>query len=201
MSAPRRIAGWTAVAALLAVAVLLGRAGPAESAPSSLPMRLLGPVSSAAAGVQWVRVRTSMHDGRTDQALARAQLALELDPGATGGWLLICAHLAFDRASATREPDPERRLAWVRAALRLAARGERTARAPAELAQFQGLLLGQIAQADAPLPWPGGARALWLEAAEDFERSARLGARDGEELAAAARRHAAEAEGDGGEGR
>jgi hypothetical protein len=189
-----RTLGWVGVGLLALASVLLGGGSPARERPGALPLRLLGPVSSAAAGLQWVRVHASMRASRTDQALARSRLALELDPGATEGWLLLGGHLAFDRASAEREPSPERRLAWVRAGLALAARGERRARDPARLALWQGLVLGKLAQEDEPLPWPGGARGLWLEAARHFERAAALGAADGEALAASARGRAQEAD-------
>jgi len=183
-----RLIGWTLVAGLLAASWVAGRTAPPVDRPGSLPLRLLGPISSAAAGVQWVRVRSAMHDGRTDLALARSRLALELDPGATSGWLLVAGHLAFDRASAEREPNPERRLAWVRAALETAARGERSARDPGRLALWQGLVLGKLAQEEEPVPWPGGVSALWLDAADHFERAALLGSADGETLAVSARR-------------
>jgi hypothetical protein len=191
VSRRRRILGWALVALLACAALLAGRSQAPTDPTRSLPLRLLGPVSSAAASVQWVRVRTAMRDGRTDLALARARLALELDPGATDGWLLLASHLAFDRASAEREPSPRRRLAWVRAALETAARGERSARDAARIARWQGLVLGKLAQEQDPPDWPGGVRGLWLEAAGHFERAAALGAPDGEELAAAARALAA----------
>jgi hypothetical protein len=189
------VLGWTAVGLLVGASFLLGRGIPPRERRGSLPLRLLGPISSAAAGVQWVRVHAALRASRTDLALARGSLALELDPGATAGWLMLAGHLAFDRASAEREPSPQRRLAWVRAGLALAARGEEQARDPARLARWQGLVLGKLAQEDEPLPWPGGVRGLWLEAAGHFDRAAALGAADGEALAAGARGRAQEASG------
>jgi len=193
VSSRARALGWALVAALLAVAVLAGRGVPAHARARSLPLRLLGPLSSAAASVQWVRVRSAMRAGRTDLALARSHVALALDPGATSGWLLIASHLAFDRASAEREPRPERRLAWTRAALQLAELGERSARDPARLALWQGLVLSKLAQEEAPPPWEGGPHALWLEAAGHFERAAALGAPEGAILADRARERSGEA--------
>ena len=177
MSRHLRAAGWVAVAVLAGLTVAV-RPRRGSDRPSGTLQRLLGPVASAAASAQWVRVDAAIQAGRPELALARAETALALDPGATGGWKLLASHLAYDRASAERERDPERRLAWVRAGLALAERGERTARDPAELAIWQGLLRSVHAELD-DLPWPGGPATLWAGAIDDFERAARLGHPDG----------------------
>jgi len=178
--------GWAVVLALVAWSLA---AGPrrANARPTTGVQRLLGPVAGIAASVQWVRVDGAIRAGRPDLALARAETALTLDPGATGGWKLLAGHLAFDRASAERERDPALRLAWVEAGLEVARRGERTARNPEELAWWQGLLCAMHAELD-DLPWPGGSDALWRAAIEHFERAARLGHPEGAELAESARR-------------
>lgn len=183
----RRALAWGAVAALLAAPFVVPRRQPGAPRSPSMAARLLGPVAGLAAGVQWVRVGQALADGRTDLGLARAERALALDPGSTGGWTFVAWHLAFVRASAEREPDPGRRGAWVRAALDLAERGERTARDPALLAQWQGLVLSKLAQDDDPPAWPGGVAGLWRDAADCFERAAALGWSDGAALAASAR--------------
>jgi hypothetical protein len=128
-----------------------------------------------------------MLEGRTDLALARASTALELDPGDTAGWSLLAWHLALERGSILREPSPERRVVWLRAGLDVARRGEASARDPGELALWSALMLSQVAQEDAPPPWPGGVEALWREAAEAFERAAQGGHPEGAALAEAAR--------------
>jgi hypothetical protein len=184
-----RALGWVAVLALVAWTAVARPRRDADR-PIGVVRRLFGPVAGAAASVQWIRVDGAIRAGRPDLALARAETALTFDPGATGGWKLLAGHLAFDRASAERERDPQRRLAWVRAGLEVARRGERTARDPAELAWWQGLLLSMHADLD-DLPWPGGAPALWRAAIEDFERAAELGHPEGEALADSARRRLA----------
>jgi hypothetical protein len=178
---------------LAAVSVVARLRSPAGERAGSLPLRLLGPIASAAASAQWVRVQSALRDGRTDLALARGQTALELDPGATSGWLMLAAHMAFERASGEREPSAARRLAWVRAALVLAAKGERHARDPQRIALWQGLVLSKLAREDEPLDWPGGVRSMWLAAAEHFERAGALGSEHGEVLASNARRAADDA--------
>lgn len=184
------LAGWVLVALL----VWLGwpAAGRAQrGAPGgSVAERLLGPVAELAADLQWVRTHDALRRGEVALAFARAESALALAPGATGGWLFLARYLAFDRASEEREADPERRRAAVAAALELARRGEACAREPAELALWQGLVRVKEAE-EGDLPWPGGARALLADALTDFERAAALGHADGAELAAGTRRRLA----------
>jgi hypothetical protein len=176
--------------ALVALSAGLDGSLPRERSPA-LAVRLLGPLARTAARAQWVRAREAMAAGRTDLALARAATALELDPGNTAGWSMLAWHLAMERGSLQREPAPERRAVWLRAGLDATRRGEAVAREPAELALERGLMLAQVADEDAPPPWPGGAEALWREAAEAFERARALGHADGAELAEIARARAA----------
>jgi hypothetical protein len=180
-----RLAGWVIVAALASVPFVRADAREREPGGSFLH-HLLGPVAGIAANYQWVRVNDALRAGRPELALVRAETALALDPGATEGWKFLCSSLAYDLASANREPDLERRVLWIRTALDLAARGETKARDPAELALWQGLVRAMVAESGDP-PWPGGPAALWSEAVEDFERCASLGHPDGEDLAAGAR--------------
>lgn len=171
----RRALGWVALAGLV-TAALAFPAPPRPAAP--LLRRLLGPAASLVAEVQWVRAHRALREGRLELALARAEGALALDPGATGGWQLAASWLAQDRAA--REPDPARRLAWIRAGLQLAERGQATAREPGELAFLRGLILALRAGPDAELPWPGGPGQPWREAAaafRDAERAGHAGAR------------------------
>ena len=186
---PAKQLGWLLVAGV-AAGWWLARGDAEPRAPHPVTERLLGPYAGLAADVQWVRVHDAIRRGRGELVLARADVALALAPSATGGWLFLARHLAFDRASVEREPDPARRLAWVEAALDLARRGEEVAAEPAELAAWQGLV--RVKEADeGDLQWPGGARALLEAAVLDFERAADLGHRDGEALAAGARRRLA----------
>jgi hypothetical protein len=177
--------------ALIALSAGLDRTLP-ERRSSSVAVRLLGPLARPLARVGQVRARTAMLAGRTDLALARASTALELDPGDTAGWSQLAWHLALERGAILREPSPERRVAWLRAGLAVAERGEASAREPAELALLRGLMLGQVAQEDAPPPWPGGVPALWSAAAEAFARAAELGHPEGAALEQAARAQARE---------
>ena len=177
---------------LVLVALSAGLDGrlPRERSPA-LAVRLLGPLAHTAARLQWVRARSAMVAGRTDLALARAATALELDPGDTAGWSMLAWHLAMERGSIQREPAPARRVVWLRAGLETSLRGEAVARAPGELALERGLMLAQVAEEDAPPPWPGGVAALWDEAARAFARAAELGHPEGAALAEAARAQAA----------
>lgn len=188
-----RAAGWALVALSTLAWWSTEGCAPAETDAGdgaeqrSLAGRLLGPLAGLAADIQWVRAHDALRRGRADLGLARADTALALAPEATGGWLLLARHLAFDRASEEREPDPARRLAWVRAALELARRGEASAREPAELAVWQGLV--RVKEADeGDLSWPGGERALLEQAVLDFERAGALGHPDGAALAEGTRR-------------
>ena len=177
-----------ALAGLLLVALSAGLDGTLpERRSSSLALRLFGPLAELAARVQWVRARSAMIEGRSDLALARGTVALELDPGDSEGWMLLAWHLSLERASLQREPDRARRLAWLRAGLDLARRGEASAREPEQLALWRGLVLTQFALEDEPLDWPGGVAGLWEAAAAAYERAAELGYPDGEELAGKAR--------------
>ena len=172
--------------ALLALSAALDGTLP-ERRSSSLAVRLAGPLARPLARAQWVRAREAMLAGRTDLALARASRALELDPGDSAGWNLLAWHLAMERGSLLREPSALRRVDWLRAGLDVARRGESVAREPAELALGRGLMLLQVAQEDAPPPWPGGTAALWSEAAKAFGRAAELGHPQAAALAESAR--------------
>ena len=170
MSAPRAL-GWGACALLLLTCFLRPRESPR---PGSFPARVLGPIASLAASWQWVRVRLALQDDRPEVAYSRAELAFELDPGATSAWSYLASHLAHDRASAERERNPARSASWVRAALDLLERGERAAREPAELAVHRGLILAQIGDLGPAVRWPGGPTGAWREAQEAFERALEL---------------------------
>ena len=180
---------------LLAMALLLWPQllTPSEVRPAtSAVARLLGPVARLASGMQWVRVHLAERQGRPALALARAERALELDPGATGGWLHLARYQAYDLAALGEGDEPSLRADWLRAALATLERGEDLARQPEELAVDAGLILVAHAQHEQPTPWAGGRLGLWQAAIEAFERAAGLGAPDGAQLAEAARARRAE---------
>jgi len=181
-----------------AVALLAGAAlvvAPAVLRPSSehagggeLPAlaRWLGPIGSLAAAAQWVRADVAFREQDDVVGFARAELALALDPGATGTWSLFAQRQILDRAAPSLEPSAELRRSWIRAGRATLRRGLATAREPEELWFLEGLLLVATAERDPDLGWPGGDRALCLEAARAFERAAEAGHPQGAEMAAAA---------------
>jgi len=181
---------WCLAIALLFAPALAPRPEAAPRAPS-FALRLLGPIASLAASVQWVRVDSAIRSGRTDIALARAGTALEIDPGSTAGWNFLANYMALDLASRAREPDAQRRVAWIKAALAVAERGEQSARAPSELALWRGLILSTVVALDDELPWPGGAAGKWNDAALSLDRAAALGDPVAAEMAAIVRKRAA----------
>ena len=186
MNRAQQILGWSAVATLLGIATCWPR--PAESHARAPLARLLGPLAGIVSTVQWTRSGEAARAGRSDLALARGRSALALDPSETRGWMQLAWHLAFERGASGAQADPHDRLNWVRAGLDLAQQGEAVARAPAELALWQGLVYARLAREEPVPPWPGGAAELWRLAQAAFERAARLGHPHGDELAQAARR-------------
>ena len=168
-----RLGAWALTLWLLWPAERAREPGP----PAPLGERLLGPIASLAASVQWVRFDLALRDGRFERAYARADAALALDPVSPEGWLTLGRHLVTYRASPENEPDPARRAAWIRAGLEVLAEGERESNAPGELALAQGVFLAFYVAAiagEAPreLDWPGGERGALEEAREAFGRAA-----------------------------
>jgi len=165
--------GWIGVAALLYPWGAMPREGPTPS----IAERLVGPIASLAASVQWVRFDMALDTGRPERAYALAESALGLAPRAAPGWLTLGRHLITVRGSAQDEPDPERRARWMRAGLDTFERGEGVAIDAGELAFARGLYLaGLIAGIPAEeLSWPGGAEAALDEAELAFERAWELG--------------------------
>ena len=181
--------GWRlfAVGGVLLVYLWLSPHG--HEAPRRSPVqRLFGPVASLAASLQWVRMEAAIDAGERVRAHEIARLALELDPGSTEGWSYYARELVFQRASPTYETDPRERTRWVRLALDLLEEGSASAREPEELHHFQGQILGYLIDLEGAIPWPGGERALRLEAAEAYERAAALGKRGAGEQAEIVRR-------------
>ncbi|MCK6446625.1 MAG: hypothetical protein L6Q99_09560 [Planctomycetes bacterium] len=175
----------------LALALYVASVMQTRKPEGSLLVALLGPVATFAAELEWVRFDLALRAGDVELAYARAETALWIDPGATMGWNTYAAHLAFDRAAPEREPDAARRGAWFDAALAVLARGEASARQPAELALFAGLLRLDAWDHD-PARF-GATPRVEVErlAADDFERAARLGHPLAAELAHTVRERAA----------
>lgn len=189
---PLRAVLWLLALGLF-LAPLIGESERAAGAPrvSASPLsKLLGPFSDLAARFQWVRVQHAVLEGSPELALARAETALQLDPGATEGWRFVAVYLGLDLASPNRELSAERRRELILAALDVLRRGEASARAPDQLRFWAGILLMTHAEIDPDLDWPGGSDELWLETARAFERAAGFGVEDASELALQARARA-----------
>jgi len=164
---------------LIVAALLVPWSGSARRpAPHDSPTaRLLGPIGSLAASVEWVRFDLALRAGRNERAYARAESALRLDPVSPEGWLTLGRHMITLRGSAANEADVGRRMRWWRAGLDLLARGEEQSNAPGELALAQGVYLAfyvdEFLAADDWMPdlWPGGRLAALREALEALERA------------------------------
>lgn len=180
----KRAALWTCVLLLLAAAAFAPRA--TSEAGRGLVPRLLGPISGTVADWLWLRVEAARRAGRHDLVLARGELALRLDPGATRGWEFLATHQALVLGSTTREDDPKRRAAWLKSGLDTARRGEAVAREPEALAFLRGIVLQTHAEFDEWTSWPGGTRGLWLATADAYAAAAELGHPEGASMAAAA---------------
>ena len=181
------VVGTLAVAAGVAVWTWSASAAGRDVATRSVGERLLGPIASIAASLQWVRVDDAWNRGRSELADRRAEFALELAPGDPAGWLYYSRHLIYDRASRLREPLAVDRERWVRAGLAVLDRGERECRAPGAMAFQRGVVFLGLAQVDdEDRALPISRREAWTSAAESFERAARAGeplAREAAELA------------------
>lgn len=142
--------------------------------------RLMGPIASAAASVEWARYLGALDDGDVTRAYGHAARALSLDSRATAGWLTLADHFVFIRASPLEEADPEARRRWIREGFAVLRSGEDRAASPGVLARYAATIKAAFL-ADLPdegLGWPGGPRALLSEAREDLERAASLGAEE-----------------------
>lgn len=159
-----------------------GTSGPREQRAGGTLERALGPLSSVAASVEWIRYRTALREGDPERAYGHAQRALELDRRSTAGWLTLADHLIFIRSSPAEVEDNAERRRWIVAGLDLLLRGEKEAAKPGELANAAGLVRATVlAQVpDANLGWPGGPAALLDQAEADFRRAVAHGYADGQ---------------------
>ena len=184
--------GGIAAAAGLLVASFAGeRSGPGDAGRPAL-RKVLGPVASLAAGVQWVRVDAAIR--REDYALAyeRAETALALDPEDPAGWIFLAHHFLYERASLSREPDREARARWIHAGIETLERGERASRDPGAVFFEHGVALAfQGSLADGDRTWPESAAEAWNLAARAFETAAEHGAPNASKAAMLARERAA----------
>lgn len=159
---------------LLALCVCVGMSW--LPVPSPQRRGPLAPIASFVATIQWARADAAFDEGRLDVGLARAERALELDPNATEGWSWLASVLVHRFGALEFEVAPAARRTWVEAGLAVLARGEEVAAEPEELALHAGLIMAFVASLpEEVLEWPGGARAAWTEAAENFERAKELG--------------------------
>ena len=151
--------------------------GPATEAPrEGLGERLLGPVASLVASACWVRFDLALRDGEPGRAYALAEFALDLEPGAWQGWSNLALHLAFDRASAEVEPDPQQRRRWIEVGLEVLERGIEHVRRPEELHLIAGLVRAAYVGPQAEvLAWPGGGVGALRAALRNFEQAEALG--------------------------
>lgn len=156
-------------AALVAVGFLaLPRGAERAAAP-------LGPLTRAAASVQWVRVDDALGRGDLVRGFELSERAIALDPGASHGWALLVHEQLVVRAGAEREPDPQRRRAWIESGLATAERGLREARDPGLVAIVVAVALHVLATGDDPPPWPERDGGLAAEAEAWFRRALELG--------------------------
>ena len=182
-----------ALCVALVVAGLWPTMIPADSAPASLGRRLLGPVTSLAAAVHWVRFDSALREGDPNRAYTLAQRALELDPDAWQGWSHLGLHLAFTRGSVELERDPAERRRWVASGLEVLRQGTTRARRPEELHVLRGLVLASYVGPQArTLDWPGGPEGAVTAAITELQAAAELGHPRAGDLVQDARRMAAE---------
>lgn len=174
MSLPRGLL-WLFAATLVALPCALA------PRPSARALGLIGPVAELAAEVQWVRYEGALTRGEEAHALALAESALALAPRVSAGWQHLAAHLGYDLASRTVEPDPARRRVWLAAAESTLTRGAAAAARPAELLLFHALLLASKADVDPELA-PGGKAELLARSRALFEQAAELGSHEAREV-------------------
>lgn len=155
---------------LLALAALLAPRAPRAGALA----RMFGPLADLTASWQWTRADLAFRRGAVELGIARAERALEIDPGATGIWEGLAWHEALTLGSVERQDDPDVRALWLEAGLAALARGEARARDPAELAFCAGVIALVKLEHDPVLAARQGERLRGL-ARESFERAARLG--------------------------
>lgn len=184
-------AAWLGVAGLLAWAFVPAGADAARLAARSPVERLLGPVSSLAASVQWVRFDAALRRGDTARAYARAEVALRLDPGEPRGWIFLARHLVYERGSLLREPDRAARARWIEAGLDALRRGEASARDPGALLFERGVVLAfQASLSDEDRAFPRDEAEAWRLAADAFEAAAGTGTPDAARAAELSRERA-----------
>lgn len=185
---------WLGVAGLFAWAFVPPDAGGARPAARSPAERLLGPVASLAASVQWVRFDAALRRGETGRAYARAELALRLDPSEPRGWIFLARHLVYERGSLLREPDRAARARWVEAGLDTLRRGEPLTRDPGALLFERGVMLAfQASLSDEDRAFPREETEAWEQASEAFAAAAATGTPDAARAAGLARERAARA--------
>jgi len=153
--------------------------------------RVLGPVASLAADVQWVRADVAIRRADYARGYERAETALAIDPEDPAGWIFLAHHLLYERASLAREPDRDARARWIRAGIATLERGERASRDPGEVFFEHGVALAfQGSLADGDRAWPESAAEAWELANRAFEAAAAHGTPNASRAASLARERA-----------
>ncbi|MEM1448395.1 MAG: hypothetical protein AAF957_26955 [Planctomycetota bacterium] len=177
----RRIA-WSIAALVLVALVALDRPAALARGRGSMgpAQRLLGPIASVAASVEWIRFRVVLDGGDPARAYGHARRALDLDARTPAGWVTLADHFVFGRASPLEAEDAAERRKWIRAGLDVLERGERRTAAPEDLAFYAAVVKATFLAGipDEALGWPGGPRALLEDARRDAERALELGGPD-----------------------
>lgn len=174
---------WAVGVAALALGACLFVGRPATDVEARAAMgpvqRLIGPLASVAASVEWARYWKALDRGDEPNAYVHASRALSLDARSAAGWMTLADHFVFTRASPLEVSGPEEKRRWVRAGFEVLRAGEERVAAPDELAiyaaQIRAVHLSRVPDAD--LGWPGGPQGLLDEARSDLERAARSGDR------------------------
>jgi len=159
--------------ALVAGLLLLVAAG-TQPQPPAPPPALAGPLAPLAAQVQWVRAHSALAQGQGARAFVLMRSAVALEPASISAWTLMANQLGLQLASPESGRPAEERAAWLRAALTTLEQGESEVHRPEALALHGAILLISHAETDPDLPWPGGTRGLFADAAERAERALAL---------------------------
>lgn len=150
--------------------------------------RLLGPLSSVAASVEWVRYSLALAEGDEQRAFVHARRGLALDPRSASGWSTLASHFIFLRGSPSETPTEAERKQWFKAGFDVFDEGMSRAESPRDLAFESGLVAHYFATLPpGRRPWTGSRPELLERAVVDLARAARLRHPGAEALLAKAR--------------
>lgn len=164
--------GVGAVALTLAFFIAPLRSNAVARASMGPSQRLLGPLASVAASVEWVRFNSALQRGDEERAYGHARRALELDARSTFGWESLAMHYFFVRGSALETPLEADRRRWFDAGFDVLREGEAKSRRPEVIAFVTGLFALHFANLDPAVhPLTGANDALREEAKQAFLRA------------------------------